>query len=87
MTHLHNLILDQPMHPLDRTVWWMEYLLRHPNPEDQFRSSSEDVLGWQYFWSIVPLLVVIIIIIFIIINYCINIFCSNIQKNCKSKKE
>ena len=87
MTHLHSLIVDQPMHPLDRAVWWMEYLLRHPNLEDQFRSSSEDVLGWQYFWSIVPLLVVIIIIIFIIINYCINIFCSNIQKNCKSKKE
>ena len=73
MTRLHNLIIDQPIHPLDRAVWWMEYLLRHPNHEDQFRSSSEDVAGWQYFWNIVPLLVVVIIIIYSIIIYSINI--------------
>ena len=87
MTHLHNLIIDQPMHPLDRAVWWMEYLLRHPNLEYQFRSSSEDVLGWKYFTTIVPLLVIITIIIFTIFIYCINIFCCNKQNNWKSKSE
>ena len=61
------------MHPLDRAVWWMVYLLRHPNPEDQFRSSIEDVSGWQYFWSIVPLLVGVIVIIYTIIIYSIHI--------------
>ena len=25
---LRDLILDQPLHPLNKTVWWMEYLLR-----------------------------------------------------------
>lgn len=74
MTHLHNLIIDQPMHPLDRAVWWMEYLLRHPSHEDQFRNDSADDSEWRYFWTIVPLLVVVITIIFFIITYSIHIF-------------
>ena len=28
VTRLQELILDAPLHPLDNTVWWLEYLLR-----------------------------------------------------------
>merc|ERR1712184_216189 len=48
VSRLSELIMDQPQHPLERAVWWLEYLLRHPhNPG--MRPVTHN-LGWpQYF--------------------------------------
>ena len=45
---LSELILDQPQHPLDRAVWWLEYLLRHPH-NTSMRPHTHNLYWFQYF--------------------------------------
>ena len=45
---LSDLILDQPQHPLDRAVWWLEYLLRHPH-NTSMRPHTHNLYWFQYF--------------------------------------
>ena len=45
---LSSLILDQPQHPLDRAVWWLEYLLRHPGNPGML-SPTHKLYWFQYF--------------------------------------
>ena len=48
ITELSDLVMDQPQHPLDRVVWWMEYLLRHPHNPGMV-SPTQDLWWYQYF--------------------------------------
>merc|ERR1719319_1992336 len=43
-----TLIVDPPQHPLDRAVWWLEYLLRHPHNHGM-RSPALQLAWHQYF--------------------------------------
>ena len=54
---LSSLILDQPQHPLDRAVWWLEYLLRHPH-NTSMRPHTHDLYWFQYF--LIDILAVVI---------------------------
>ena len=48
ITKLSHLIMDQPQHPLDRSIWWLEYLIRHPhNP--QMKPITQNLHWFQYF--------------------------------------
>eukprot|EP00092_Neocalanus_flemingeri_P002760 GFUD01002955.1.p1 GENE.GFUD01002955.1~~GFUD01002955.1.p1 ORF type:complete len:304 (-),score=87.42 GFUD01002955.1:387-1265(-) len=48
VSDLSDLIMDQPQHPLDRAVWWMEYLLRHPHNTGMV-SPAHKLYWFQYF--------------------------------------
>ena len=64
---LSSLILDQPQHPLERAVWWLEYLLRHPhNPS--MRPHIHNLAWLQYFLLdiLAVLLIVSSILLFIL---------------------
>merc|ERR1719331_2532554 len=45
---LSNLIMDTPQHPLDRSVWWLEYLLRHPH-NTGMKSHAVKLPWYKYF--------------------------------------
>ena len=48
ITELSDLVMDQPQHPMDRVIWWMEYLLRHPHNPGMV-SPTQDLWWFQYF--------------------------------------
>ena len=55
---LRELVMDQPLHPLEMAVWWMEYLLRHPGNGDM-RSPVHNLAWYQYFLLDVGLVLVV----------------------------
>ena len=79
--------MDQPMHPVERATWWMEYLLRHPNPDDAMISPAIKLSWWQYFMlDIFVLSCIVLFIIFIVIKHVLRFFCFRTNPT-KSKQE
>lgn len=46
MEHLRNVLRDQPMEPLDKAVWWTEYVLRHKDTS-HLKPSGFEQWWWQ----------------------------------------
>ena len=88
INHLHELVMDQPMHPVDKATWWMEYLIRHPNPDDAMRSPALELLWWQYLLIDVLIFLVVVVISFIIVvRFLYNFFCCRNKNLRKPKNE
>ena len=85
MTELSSLILDQPQHPLDRAVWWLEYLLRHPHNTNMKPHTHN--LNWvQYFLlDVLAFFLLVLTCLVIILIKFIKCCCS--LRNIKDKTE
>jgi len=84
ITKLSDLIMDQPQHPLDRSIWWLEYLLRHPHNTDM-KPVTHGLYWFQYFLldviAVLLLIVSIIVILFVkIVKYFFKV-CRKKPKN------
>ena len=82
---LQRRILDTPQHPLDRAVWWLEYLLRHPgNPA--MRSRSHDLHWTQAMLIDVGLFILLVVLAVLALLYTIVARCCGCSRR-KDKKE
>ena len=73
---LGDLIMDQPLHPLDHAVWWLEYLLRHQG-NHELRSPFSDMPWYQYFLiDVILAIVAILTIVLIFLFNCAKFCCS-----------
>ncbi len=48
MKELSAMLRDQIDNPLDRAVWWIEHLIRHPKFSEHMRSKVHDLAWYQY---------------------------------------
>ena len=80
---LSDLIMDQPQHPLDRAVWWLEYLLRHPH-NTNMRPHTINLYWFQYFLLDIIVLLLIASSLLILILYKLISCCR--RENVSKKK-
>ena len=69
-TDLGSLLVDQIDKPLDRAVWWIEHLIRHPSLATHMKSPVHNLAWYQYYLLDVLAFIgtVLFIIVFIIIK-------------------
>jgi len=81
VSRLSDLVMDTPQHPLDRSVWWLEYLLRHPH-NTGMKSPAVRLAWYQYFLLdvIAFFSVIIAFLIFLVWKLVICCCCAKKQK-------
>lgn len=78
-----SLLLDQIEKPLDRAVWWLEYLLRHPNLIDRVRPPVHDLYWFQYFLlDVLAFILIVLLLVAYAVWKCVScIFCRTRKAN------
>ena len=61
---LRNIMKDQPLSPLERAVWWTEYVIRHGGAKHLQTAAAH--MDWTEYYAVD--LVLLVLIIFIIIG-------------------
>ena len=72
ITKMNELFLDQSESPVDRAVWWVEYIMRHDGAPFLRPKSLE--LSW-YQYSLIDVLILILSFLCVIIVISINCIC------------
>jgi len=86
VNELNRLILDTPQPPLERAVWWLEYLLR--NPGNKGMVSPGHQLGWTQHLLLDVLLVILVTLTAVIwLLYRIVSCCCTFRDRNKDKRE
>ena len=85
VTELSSLIMDQPHHPLEVSVWWLEYLLRHPHNQEMKPHTHN--LNWvQYF--LIDVIAFIVFVVTVLITIIVKLIrCCCLRNRRKNKTE
>ncbi|XP_062054743.1 UDP-glucuronosyltransferase 2B16-like isoform X2 [Lepus europaeus] len=85
LSRIHH---DQPMKPLDRAVFWIEYVMRHKGAK-HLRVAAHDLTWYQYHSLDVIgfLLACVTIIIYLVIKFCLLVYQRLVMKGKKRKQD
>lgn len=81
---LSDLAVDQPMTGMERTIWWMEYVIRHKGAR-HLRSAILDLPYYQYMLIDIIGAVTIALIAFVFVVYKIITVLCRLRKSPKIK--
>ncbi|XP_055533264.1 UDP-glucosyltransferase 2-like [Wyeomyia smithii] len=87
MAQLSKIFRDQKEHPLDRAIWWVEWVLR--NPDSRILQSNAVNLSWAAKYSfdvIVPLVLLLVAVPTVVCKLIKKVLCKK-SKLVKSKHE
>ena len=91
VTDLGSLLNDQINKPLDRAIWWIEYLIRHPSLASHMRSPVHNLTWYQYYLlDVLALIASVVFTVLFIFYKIIRCLCcgGNAQdKNLSAKKQ
>lgn len=68
MIKYSDLTQDQPQNPLERAVWWTEYVIRHKGAR-HLRSAAVDMPWYQYFLLDVFAFLIAVSFVFLYVFY------------------
>uniref|UniRef100_A0A1Q3FQR5 UDP-glucuronosyltransferase n=2 Tax=Culex tarsalis TaxID=7177 RepID=A0A1Q3FQR5_CULTA len=71
---LGKLIRDQPMRPVDKAVWWTEYVIRHQGAS-HYRYKPAKMPAWQYhYYDVVAFLFTVTVLLVVALAYVVRRF-------------
>ena len=87
LERVHRLYTDREMKPVERAVWWIEYVCRHQGA-DVLRSIGETVPFYQYHHLDIVLFVVSVLLVLVtILVFTCKLCCKCCCRNKKTKKD
>ncbi|XP_060895003.1 UDP-glucuronosyltransferase 2A2-like [Labrus mixtus] len=87
MKTMSNLHRDQPMKPLDRAMFWIEFVMRHKGAR-HLRTESYKMSKIQYYSiDVVAFLIAVILLVFTIFISAVGLICRRLFCKGKVKKE
>ncbi|KAL7029777.1 hypothetical protein ACKWTF_006359 [Chironomus riparius] len=77
---------DQPEKPLDRAIWWCEYILRHPKATHLKPAEFNLGLLGSHFWDIQAIIVLVLVILACVIKRIYRRLCGSRTVDVNKKK-
>lgn len=78
---------DQPEKPLDRAVWWCEYIIRNPQPTYLQPAAFNLGLLGSHFWDIQVMILILFALIILLMTKILNRIFPPKRKMSRTKKE
>lgn len=79
--HISRIFQDRPLRPLDESIFWIEYIIRH-NGASHLRSSALDLSWFSYFmFDALGLLISVVTVVIALLYFIVKLVLTKDKKN------